>query len=39
MSKERYDFKVCMECQKKNTDVPCDENCVYIEEMRKISKN
>ncbi len=30
--KEKYDFNVCIECQKKNKDVPCDNNCKYLKE-------
>jgi len=32
---EKYDFNVCIECQKQGEDIPCDENCPYLEEKNK----
>ena len=34
-----YDFNVCIECQKRNKDVPCNETCKYIKEYETFQKN
>ncbi len=30
-----YDFNVCIKCQEKNKDIPCIDDCKYLEEMKK----
>ncbi len=36
--RKKYDFNICIECQKKNKDVPCDEDCEYLDEMNTLNK-
>ena len=38
MKKRKYNFNVCIECQKKNTDVPCSKDCKYLKEMKEKKK-
>lgn len=38
MKKEKYDFNICSECQKRNVDVPCDKGCIYLNEKLKNGK-
>jgi len=33
MNKKKYDFNVCIECQKQDLGLECDEDCIYLEEM------
>lgn len=30
--KKKYDFNVCLECQKKDKNIPCHDGCKYLEE-------
>ncbi len=35
MKDKDYDFNRCIRCQERHKDVPCDENCRYLEELKK----
>ena len=34
-----YDFNVCIECQKRNKDVPCNKTCKYLKEYKTSQVN
>ena len=34
----KYNFNICLECQERNKDVPCNETCRYLKEYKDYLK-